>query len=203
MPPMMLEVIDLHFDYETEPLLRGVHFALPAGSILHLRGKNGAGKTTLLKLLAGLLPPLSGEIRYQEERVAKQLAWYQQQLCYVGHKAGISLALTVMENIRFDLQLDKVIDLDNLLYQFHLFELKDVACHLLSIGMQRRVGLLRLKLANKKLWLLDEPLVALDHGAVDQLIHCIQEQVQQGGQVIFTSHQSLPLIDAPYQEYML
>lgn len=207
----MLEIRNLSFDYPDKgldyhaaPLLHGVCFALSAGSILHLRGNNGSGKTTLLKLLAGLLSPAEGEIRCDGECVAQQLAVYQERLCYVGHKAGISQALTVMENCRFDLRRDRSgNDLDALLKRFSLFELQDIPCYLLSAGQRRRVGLLRLMLSNATLWLLDEPLVALDHGAIDVLMTCLNEHVQRGGLVVLTSHQRLPLDIEDYQEYCL
>lgn len=60
----MLDVINLDFDYQDQPLLDKVSFHLPAGGLLHLRGRNGAGKTTLLKLIAGLYHPLQGEIQF-------------------------------------------------------------------------------------------------------------------------------------------
>ncbi|MDP3704401.1 MAG: cytochrome c biogenesis heme-transporting ATPase CcmA [Legionellaceae bacterium] len=208
----MLELKNLSFDYPDEgfnhriaPLLHDVCFGLKSGSMLHLRGNNGSGKTTLLKLLAGLVPPLEGTIYYRGQCVAKQLAMYQEQLCYVGHKAGISQALTVLENCRFDLQYarsDSTV-LSGLLRRFSLYELKDVPCHVLSAGQRRRVGLLRLMLSNAKLWLLDEPLVALDQDSIEILMVCLNEHVQKGGGVVLTSHQRLPLDMRDYQEYCL
>ncbi len=226
---MLLEIKNLSFDYPDKelnhrvaPLLHDVCFALASGSLLHLRGNNGSGKTTLLKLLAGIFPPLEGTIYYAGQCVSQQLAMYQEQLCYVGHKAGISQALTVMENCRFDLHYGRhgnsdeqrhkslvqhadegAHNLSELLTRFSLYELKDVPCYVLSAGQRRRVGLLRLMLSNARLWLLDEPLVALDQDAIEVLMTCLSEHIQRGGTVVLTSHQRLPSDIGNYQEYGL
>lgn len=98
----MLEVINAGFDYSDTPVLQGVQFSLSAGHLLHISGCNGAGKTTLLKLLAGILQPAVGEIRYHGESITKNRVEYQQALCYVGHKSGVSPLLTVRENLRYN-----------------------------------------------------------------------------------------------------
>ncbi len=200
----MLDVINLNFDYAEKPLLQGVQFSLDKGSLLHLRGANGAGKTTLLKLLAGLLHPSQGEIRYQGTPIAADLATYQRNICYVGHKPGVSLLLTVRENCRFDLQRHRsALSIDALLALFSLSDLADMPCGLLSVGQRRRVGLMRLLMSDAPLWLLDEPLVALDTEAVTLLMQCLADHLAKKGQVILTSHQNLPLNDGDYQEYCL
>lgn len=200
----MLEVIDVNFDYADKPLLHNVQFSVPAGHVLHLRGNNGAGKTTLLKLLSGMLRPLSGDICYQGQSIQDDLALYQQAICYVGHKTGISQLLTVRENCRFALQRDpNGIPFDRLLTRFNLSGLDDVLCGVLSAGQRRRVGLLRLLMSDASLWLLDEPLVALDHNAVGLLMNCFSEHLNKGGQIILTSHQTIPLNDHQCLEYCL
>lgn len=200
----MLEAINVNFDYSDKPLLHNVQFSLPAGHLLHLRGNNGAGKTTLLKLLSGMLRPLSGDIRYQGRSIRHDLATYQQAICYVGHKAGISQLLTVRENCHFALQHSMhAMPFDALLKRFALSGLEDVLCGVLSVGQRRRVGLLRLLMSDASLWLLDEPLVALDHDAVVILMECFSEHLNKGGQIILTSHQTIPLQKNQCQEYCL
>ena len=88
---MILEVDQVGFDYTLDAafwLLSSVSFSLKPGAILHVRGENGSGKTTLLKLVAGLLQPLAGEVRFVGKR------------CYLGHQSGIRDELTVDENCR-------------------------------------------------------------------------------------------------------
>lgn len=198
----MLDVKCLGFSYPDKQILNDIHFSLQAGALLHLRGENGSGKTTLLKILAGLYAPEEGGIWYQSNNVLEDIAWYQQQICYVGHKTGISLPLTVKENCLFNFHYTG----DNLacvLEQFDLERLADTYCSQLSAGQKRRVGLLRLALSNASLWLLDEPLVALDEQAISLLMRQLQRHVTAGGQVILTSHQAIPELDVPYKEYYL
>lgn len=200
----MLDVIDLSFDYQDEPLLHEVGFCLPAGGLLHLRGANGAGKTTLLKLIAGLHQPSQGNIQFEGQSIGHQLAAYQRQICFIGHKTGINPDLTVRENCLFDIHFgctEK--NISELASLFRLDGHIDYSCGLLSAGQRRQVGLLRLWMTDTKLWLLDEPLVALDDCSQSLLMDHIQLHRQQGGAVLLTSHQNLPLSSDEYQEYRL
>ncbi|HHF7345970.1 TPA: cytochrome c biogenesis heme-transporting ATPase CcmA [Legionella feeleii] len=200
----MLDVQSLTFDYQDKPLLQKVQFSVAAGQLLHLRGNNGAGKTTLLKLLTGLLQPHEGEIRYDGQAIMTDLAAYQQKLCYVGHKGGINPLLTIKENCFFDMHWGRrTLSFDHLLAGFGLQGFGDEMVYHLSAGQRRRVGLLRIAMTDAKLWLLDEPLVALDKEAISTLMTCLESHLARGGQVILTSHQNLPLNRTSYQEYSL
>ncbi len=199
----MLELIHLDFDYQDSPLLNNVTFTLNPGDILHIKGGNGAGKTTLLKLIAGLYQPLSGSIRFANQLINTDLMAYQQQLCFVGHKTGINLYLSVRENCCFDLHYQEQVDLEQLAAMFQLVPYLDVACGLLSAGQRRQVGLLRLWMTTTQLWLLDEPLVALDENSITRVMDKIITHREQGGMVIMTSHQALPLAKDHYREYCL
>lgn len=200
----MLKLIDVDFDYQEHPLLSGINFSLKEGELLHLRGANGTGKTTLLKLIAGLYQPHQGQIIFQEQSTTNNLSAYQTQICYVGHKPGINSYLSIRENCLFDTHYaTKQLNLVNLAEMFQLQEQLDKLCGLLSAGQRRQVSLLRLWMTDAKLWLLDEPLVALDEQAIAVLMEQIAVHRQQGGSVILTSHQSLPLEASQYQEYCL
>lgn len=200
----MLELQSIYFDYPEKSVLTDVNLILKPGELLHLRGNNGVGKTTLLKLIVGLLRPDRGSIYYQGQLVDNDRIAYQSKLCYVGHKPGINALLTLRENCYFDLHWQRSsIDFDKLLYEFGLEAMADEPCYLLSAGQRRRVGLLRIAMTNASLWLLDEPLVALDHQSIEQLISCFQNHLQKGGQILLTSHQDLPLTLGPVQEFSL
>ncbi len=198
----MLDVINLTFDYQEQPLLNEVSFNIPPGALLHLRGANGAGKTTLLKLIAGLYYPLAGEIQFFGKNIHSNLASYQQALCFIGHKTGMNPGLTLRENCRFDLHYHQN-SLDELVAVFHLERYLDLPCGLLSAGQRRQVALLRLWMTKAKLWLLDEPLTALDEKALTILMARIKSHREQGGAVLLTSHQQLPLESVHYLEHQL
>ena len=198
----MLAVDDLCFDYSDCPLLERVRFFVPAGSLLHLKCGNGSGKTTLLKLLAGILYPKSGCIRYDGQAVHDELALYQQRLCYVGHKFGVSQVLTVEEHYRFE-ENHSGQSLSELLLVLGLSGLENVVYGTLSMGQRRRLSLLRLLMSNASLWLLDEPLVSLDDIAVGMVMRLMTQQLENGGVIVITSHQPLPVSFQHQQEYQL
>lgn len=200
----MLQVHSLSFDYDDKPLLQGVGFSLPAGKLLHLRGNNGSGKTTLLKLLAGLLTPLQGSINWNQQSIHGNLPLWQHDLCFVGHRPGISPQLTIRENCYFDRHWQGREDaLADLLERFSLGALADTPCVRLSAGQQRRAALLRLAMTDARLWLLDEPLVALDQGSIQALASCLHEHLDKKGLIIMTSHQALPESLRDCEEYSL
>ena len=201
----MLQVTHLGFDYAQCPLLKRVSFNVPAGTLLHLQGANGSGKTTLLKLLAGLFLPAEGEIHFQGNPIQHDKVNYQRQLCYLGHKPGISLSLSPRENCYVDLQYRELQSLDwaMLMSTLSLTGLEDTPCSQLSAGQRRRAALLRLFISDAKLWLLDEPLVALDSQAITVLMQRLHDHLASGGAVVMTSHQSIPLGYESHLEYAL
>lgn len=200
----MLTVIDLDFDYQDEPLLKQVNFHLPAGGLLHLRGANGTGKTTLLKLIAGLYRPNQGQIQFLKQSIYNNLTQYHGTLCYIGHKSGINPYLTLRENCQFDADFrEKSSKIEEIASIFDLEPSLDKLCGLLSAGQKRKAALLRLWVTKATLWLLDEPLVALDDKAQQSLLLQMNKHCQQGGAIILTSHQSLPLDSTHYKEYEL
>ena len=163
-------------------LCDGIDLTLSAGDVCHLIGENGLGKTTLLDQIAGLLPTLDGTIN-------------KSPLVYISHQLGISPALTVLQNLRFLLSLyhidadDDVID--TALDMVGLYGLGDTSSIQLSAGQKRRIGLARLFVmtpAHAPLWLLDEPLTALDVAMVAKLEARIQAFADAGGAVLVTSH---------------
>ena len=199
----IIQLVDLAFDYQEAPLLHDINFQLDAGDLLHIQGANGAGKTTLLKLLAGLHHPSHGAIKYKEKLIYDDLADYQHNLCFVGHKTGISPYLTIQENCYFDIHYQTNNNLQEPIAAFKLDKHLNTLCGSLSAGQKRKVGLLRLWFSNAMLWLLDEPFVALDEQALTVLIDKIKQHREKGGVVILTSHQSLPIEPSTYRNYFL
>ena len=171
-------------------LCADVDLTLSAGDICHLTGENGTGKTTLLHQLAGLLPIERGEVFWQGQ------AMLPPQPVYIGHQVGIDSQLTVAQNLRFLLALYDVVpttdELAEALAWVGLAGFDDVACYQLSAGQTRRVGLARLWFADERpLWLLDEPLTALDSAMVQRLEARLAQYATRGGVVLVTSHQAL------------
>jgi len=199
----MLEADNLECVRGERRLFAGLTFRLGAGELLHLQGRNGSGKTSLLRMLIGLLPPESGEIRWQGEGI-RTLAG---ELCYLGHLNAIKEELTPLENLLAaarlageELSEDDALDA---LEQVGLAGREDLACKYLSQGQKRRVALARLVNEKRPLWILDEPFVALDTLAVDWLAGIISAHLQRGGLAVMTTHQAVNIPAGTVRELRL
>ncbi len=201
----MLVVSNLSFEYAENPLLNHLSFSVSQGQLLHVRGPNGAGKSTLLKLLAGLLHPLSGEIFFEGILLHDCVAMYRNQMSYVGHLEGIHPLLTPKEVWKFEMvHIPSTLSLASIAELLQLEDVLDTPFALLSAGQKRRVGMMRLIMKqNAKVWLLDEPWVALDVEGAQRLSSLIITHLKAGGRVVTTSHQPLPLAPSWVSEYVL
>ncbi|NVJ67977.1 MAG: heme ABC exporter ATP-binding protein CcmA [Gammaproteobacteria bacterium] len=190
-----LEVKGLTISRNEQILLENVDLSFQAGTITHLFGENGAGKTSLMRALAGLLNLDTGEVFWRELKAHHPEANFSQDLLFLAHNLAMKYELSIAENLQFYAALrGKAVS---------LAEIKAVASELrienllerhfaeLSAGQQHKVSLSRLVLENAKLWILDEPFVNLDAQTRDWLSHKMMAFAQQGGVVIFTSHQAI------------
>ncbi|WP_211238651.1 heme ABC exporter ATP-binding protein CcmA [Roseivivax isoporae] len=163
------------------PVLDGVSFTLGAGRALVLRGPNGAGKTTLLRTVAGLQPPTAGAVD-GTDRVA-----------YAGHADGLKAMLSVSENLTFWAAVFATRGIDAALDAFELRELADRPAGTLSAGQKRRLGLARLLVTGRPVWVLDEPTVSLDTASVALFAEAVRRHLGQGGAALVATHIDLGL----------
>lgn len=193
----MLDVVELECVRGDHCLFRGLSFSLHPGELLHLRGANGTGKTTLLRALCGLLKPVAGEIRWSGKPIHKHRDEFYEQVVYLGHLNGIKGDLTTYENIALHADLSgqpvDVATLDQALNALGLLRRAELPTKVLSQGQQKRVGLAKLLVTSRKLWILDEPFVALDAGAVDWLQKIISEHLRKNAMVVLTTHQEVDI----------
>ena len=179
---MELTAQDLTVSRGGVPVLEGLSFTLRAGEVLVLRGPNGSGKTTLLRTLAGLQPALRGEISQPPEAIA-----------YGAHADGLKATLTVAENLAFWASVHGLSDIDVALDHFNLRGLANRAAQNLSAGQKRRLGLARLLVIGRPIWLLDEPTVSLDVASVGLFADAVRTHVAGGGAALIATHIDLAL----------
>ena len=175
-------------------IFEDLSFSLRDGDSLLLRGPNGAGKTTLLRALAGFIPLHAGSWRLTGGPAERDIS----ELChYVGHLNGVKYAFTAFENLGFwQRYLEGAHDEAAILEALDIFglaSLRDVPAGLMSQGQKRRLGLARLLLAKRPVWILDEPTVSLDTQSQEVLAGHIAAHAEQGGIVMAATHIPLGL----------
>ncbi|MBB1074219.1 cytochrome c biogenesis heme-transporting ATPase CcmA [Rhodoferax sp. 4810] len=193
----MLTVTNLSLRRGERLLFTTLNFQLPAGALLHVRGRNGSGKTTLLRALCGLLPIEQGDIQWRGQTLTSLAEDYYQDLFFLGHLNGIKGDLTALENLRVAGRLTHnfatEIELQTALNTIGLMNCSDLPTRILSQGQKKRVALARLIFSRAALWILDEPFTALDIEAVALVQQLITNHIKNGGSVILTTHQEVAL----------
>jgi len=193
----MLEASHLECQRGEKTLFRDLSFQLDQGVCLMVQGANGSGKTSLLRMVCGLSTPAQGEIRWRGAPIRALAEDYRCELLYCGHAGAVKEDLTALENARIAAALaGQPVDDDEAREALRHLGLKgreDLPARVLSAGQKRRVALSRLLLEKRKLWVLDEPLTALDKAAVAKLCGIIDAHLAQGGMAMLTSHQDLSL----------
>jgi heme exporter protein A len=182
---MVLTVRDLAVTRGGLAILEGVSFDLQSGEALILRGPNGVGKTTLLRSVAGLQPVEAGEVTGAEDQIA-----------YAGHSDGLKAMLSVTENLTFWASVFGLSDIEPALIAFDLLGLRTRMAGTLSAGQKRRLGLARLMVTGRPIWVLDEPTVSLDVASVALFAEAVRAHLRSGGSALMATHIDLGLEEA-------
>ena len=196
----LLEVEGLTGGYGPLRVLHGIDFAVPAGRITALVGGNGAGKTTTMAMLAGLLAPSAGAIRYKGDAVE---GWSAAQrvaagLVLVPEGRLVFPDMTVEENLRLgainrQARAHTAEELERAYAQFpRLAERRRQAAGTLSGGEQQMLALGRGLMSRPQLLLLDEPSLGLAPVMVDLIFDAIGD-LAGGGMTILLSEQNVGL----------
>ena len=167
---MRLRAWDLTVERGGRRVIAGLSFEAGEGSALIVTGPNGAGKTSLLRALAGFLPIETGGFALDGADAERTVG---EQAHYLGHADGVKSALTAGENLAFAAAMlggdsSRAAQLAALA-ALGLAHVIDFPARLLSAGQKRRAALARLLVAKRPLWLLDEPMTALDVAAQSAL----------------------------------
>lgn len=177
----------------------GLDFGIAPGEALVLLGPNGSGKSSLLRVMAGLLKPAAGQLRWGRIPIGDDPEAHSARTHYVGHHDAVKPVLSVAENLRFWARLHEphagraAGAVEHALDRFGLAHLRDIPGKLLSAGQKRRTNLARLLAAPSPLWLLDEPTTALDRQNIKVLENVFAEHRAAGGMVVLSTHQDVDL----------
>lgn len=187
-----LTVTDVARHYGRRKALSQISFTCSAGEIVGLLGPNGAGKSTLLNILATLLTPSKGEIRYGEQTVDQGGAAVRSQLGMLGHDLFLYPELTARENLAFFAHLYGLHDVRGVvtraLEQAGLSDRGDDLVSGFSRGMRQRVALERALLHDPRLILLDEPFTGLDQASTAALVNRLKERQRAGCVIVLATH---------------
>jgi heme exporter protein A len=193
----MFSVSNLSCSKGDKRLFSGVSFTLQPGQWLHLEGDNGVGKTSLLRLACGLSALENGEITWNNQAVSKDPQTFRANLAYLGHQLALKDDLSPLENLQTDATIVgrqlTASDAKQALAQMGLRGRENLPVRVLSQGQKRRTALARLLVSSAKLWVLDEPFVALDTMAQNALSEVINAHLAKQGMVLLTSHQAVSL----------
>jgi heme exporter protein A len=173
-------------------LFRDLSFAVAAGQAVSLEGPNGSGKTSLLRMIAGFLPAAAGTIRVRTAGAAVEEAEERGRFVgWLGHHDGVKPQLAVREQLEFYARLYGGPDPGEAMAAFGLEPLAELLGQYLSAGQKRRLALARLRLCGRPLWLLDEPLAALDTAGKALVADAVTAHCAAGGLVVAATHEPL------------
>jgi heme exporter protein A len=193
----MLESHNLAARRGNTRLFAGLSFRVEPGQALIVTGANGSGKTTLLRIVAGFSAAVSGEIRWNGTPLAPFDPALRAVAAFAGHQTALKDELTTEENLASLVALsgERVSreTIRGALDAVALTRQRALPARVLSQGQRRRIGLARLRLSRRPLWILDEPVTALDAAGTALLAELVTEHLERGGMAVAATHTTLGL----------
>ena len=165
-------------------ILEDINLEIKQGDFLNIYGSNGAGKTTLLKLLSGLTEPTAGEIKFNNDD-------FMDKVFILGHKNGIKLNLTVLENLQFISNDQDIKKIKSIIEKYELTSKMNILTKYLSHGQQKRVALMKAMINDYDVWLLDEPYSGLDQAGEEILDKILVDHIKNSGVDVIKNHKEI------------
>jgi len=198
--PEVIKVSGLFKRFHKVEVLKGIDLSIQSGELIGYIGPNGAGKSTTIKVLCGLIPDFTGEVKVLGVDVAKNALDIKRKIGYIPENAALYETLTPLEYLLFIGQLYQLPEAsvkqkaNELLRLFGLDNAKENRMTTFSKGMKQKVLLISGMLHNPEIIFLDEPLSGLDANAVI-LVKEILTQLKQGGKTIFYSSHIMDVVE--------
>ncbi|MDG1286223.1 MAG: ATP-binding cassette domain-containing protein [Rickettsiales bacterium] len=183
----MLEIENISFVIEQKPIIQSLSFSLETGRKMLVLGASGSGKTTLLAMIAGLLKPSSGEVRYDNQSLHDQTTrevdhFRGQNLGIIFQNHHLIKPLTVMQNLQLGLNFTgkevEEVRLQETLKRLNLESKVHQKASTLSMGEAQRLAVARAVIGKPKWILCDEPTSALDDVNSQAVLNLLEEEAQ-------------------------
>jgi len=185
-PEIRLTFDAVGFERGDKTLFDNLSFELSSSQIIWVQGENGIGKTSILRLALGLWAPSEGKISITAN---DDLTVANYTMGYVGHNDAFEGLLSAYESLEFwaklyeyDLPLKPVFEQVGLLTQMN------VRTEALSAGQKRRLAFARLIIAERPLWVMDEPKAALDAAGRELFDNMLTNHLKRGGAALVATH---------------
>ena len=168
-------------------VLEDINFSLTSGQSITITGPNGVGKTLLLHVILGFKSSFKGNILINEVDFSEDPDNRQEQIGYCGHSASLQAGLTPLEILKYwkAYYNSDAIALD--LVKF--WGLPNNTVDNCSAGQRKRIGLARLSMMQRNIWLLDEPTTNLDIEGKEKFLELHASHIKSGGLSIITTHE--------------
>nr|WFG74034.1 cytochrome c1 ABC transporter ATP-binding subunit [Cavernulicola chilensis] len=173
---------------EESPTFKRINLSGNIGNLVIIKGNNGSGKSTFLKAASGLLGLHTGEVYWNHSFLKNFIT----DIHLLTHDTNLNPDLTVSKNlvgfcILYNQRISK---LNKFLLLMDLYSVRNIKVRRLSEGQKRRTHLMRLLLVPNPVWLLDEPITALDRYRTEAFIKIMKLHTKYKGVVIITTHRN-------------
>ncbi len=195
-----LDIVDISARYGSHQVLRGISLGVDRGQITSLVGPSGSGKSTLLRVLVGLLPPETGHVSFDGQRIdysnKKNVKAIRDRFAIVFQQYNLFQNMTALDNvtiapikIRKRNRAEVIDEAEELLAKVGLKEKMRSYPDQLSGGQQQRVAIARALALKPELLLLDEVTASLDPELVSEVLDSIRQLAAEGMTMIIVSHE--------------
>jgi heme ABC exporter ATP-binding subunit CcmA len=186
-----VELADVSRHFGRRRAVSHVSLTIGRGEIVGLLGPNGAGKSTLIAMLATLVKPVAGTIRYGGRSVVEAGPQLRRQIGLLAHELHLYSELSARQNLDFFARLyglDSAVCVPEALESAGLSDRADDVVSGFSRGMRQRLALERSLQHRPRLLLLDEPFTGLDDAAATTVAGRLRKLASEGTIVILATH---------------